>query len=52
MQAERVNISRRRFVLGLWVAGAGLSLGMYLPGPVRAQTATEINGPPMPGPLV
>jgi len=31
MATERVNISRRRFLIGTATAGAGLSLGLYLP---------------------
>jgi isoquinoline 1-oxidoreductase beta subunit len=41
MSAERVDISRRRFVIGSATVGAGFTLGMQLPLGTRAQAATE-----------
>lgn len=32
MKKERINISRRQFLIGTTTLGAGFSLGMYLPG--------------------
>ena len=31
MKKQRVNISRREFLIGSATAGAGFSLGLYLP---------------------
>ncbi len=41
MSAERVMISRRDFLIGSAIAGAGLSLGMYLPVGGVAQAAEK-----------
>ena len=41
MSAERVKISRRDFLIGTRSAGAGLSLGMYLPVGGVAQAAEQ-----------
>ena len=47
MTAHRVDISRRRFLIGSAAAGAGFSLGLYLPlarGEAQAEEATpEVN---------
>jgi isoquinoline 1-oxidoreductase subunit beta len=48
MKGGRVRISRRRFLIGSAAAGAGFSLGMFLPAAGRAQqggqaTAGEVN---------
>ena len=44
MAMEQVTISRREFLIGTAAAGAGLSLGLYLPYGVS--TAGEVNLPP------
>ena len=47
MNTHRVNISRRRFLIGSAAAGAGFSLGLYLPlarSEAQAEAATpEVN---------
>ncbi len=48
MKKQRVNVSRREFLIGTAKAGAGLSLGMYLPlaggaGPAREAAQKEVN---------
>jgi isoquinoline 1-oxidoreductase beta subunit len=52
MKKQRVNISRRDFLIGSVTAGAGFSLGLYLPadtgvalaaGDVNAAENTEVN---------
>jgi len=41
METERVAISRRDFLIGTTAAGAGFSLGMYLPSGGLAQAADQ-----------
>ena len=43
MTSERVTISRRDFLIGSAAAGAGLSLGMYLPFAGMAQAAEQLR---------
>jgi isoquinoline 1-oxidoreductase beta subunit len=44
MAGERVKISRRDFLIGTAAAGAGLSLGLYLPlGSGQAQAADQVR---------
>ncbi len=44
MKKQRVNISRRDFLIGSATAGAGFSLGLYLPpGAAAALAAKEVN---------
>ena len=44
MKKERINVSRREFLIGTATAGAGFSLGLYLPpGSSMAQAAAEAS---------
>ena len=46
MTTQRVTISRRDFLIGTAAAGAGLSLGLYLPlvgGAMAAEQPREVN---------